>query len=354
MESARAGESDADMSLVNGRLPVPASRGPWSRAAMELLRGGDVPEQLPDVPTDPLSDDDFQLALYLLHEVHYRGLEGISDDMEWNPGLIGFRNEMIRAFERAIRDEVPAEGVDPASIPERLRDLDAQSAAPLARHLWRKAPLWQFEEFVVHRSAYHLKEADPHTFAIPRLGSAAKSAIAQIQSDEYGAGDPERMHSNLFGRLMSGLGLRTEYGHYVHLIPGITLATVNLLSMFGLNRRWRGAAVGHLALFELGSSQPNRMYGDGLRRLGFGADVTEFNDEHVEADAIHAMLATYDLAGRLALDEPELAEDIWFGARALDAIEGLAGVHMLERWNSGATSLLQPLSRRREVLSRAS
>ena len=340
--------------LIDSRLPIPPVRGEWTTLAASVLREDQVPEELPAFPSDVISDDDFQLALYVLHEVHYRGLEGVPDEMEWNPGVIGVRNAMQAAFEQALFDLIPIEHIDPETVPERLRSLDADSTAPLARHLWREAPLWQFEEFVVHRSAYHLKEADPHTFAIPRLGSAAKSAIAQIQSDEYGAGDPDRMHSNLFGRLMAGLGLSTDYGYYLPLIPGMTLATVNLLSIFALNRRWRGAAVGHLALFELGSSQPNLMYGDGLRRLGFGPDVTEFNDEHVEADAVHAMLATYDLAGRLALDEPDLANDIWFGARALDVLEGMAGSHMLERWSAGQTSLLEPLPRRASHFPQAS
>ena len=47
------------------------------------------------------------------------------------------------------------------------------------------------------------------------------------------------------------------------------------MSLFGLHRRRRGAIVGHLALFEMTSSVPNRRYADGLRRLGFGDDATD-------------------------------------------------------------------------------
>jgi len=125
-------------------------------------------------------------------------------------------------------------------------------------------------------------------------------------------------------------------------MPGATLANVNLMSLFGLHRRWRAAAVGHLALFELGSPLPNRRYGNGLRRLGFGSDTTDFHDEHVEADAVHSMIATYDLAGRLAEDEPDLAADILFGARALSFVEGAASSHLLDSWKEGRSSLLQP------------
>ena len=116
----------------------------------------------------------------------------------------------------------------------------------------------------MHRSAYQLKEADPHSWAIPRLFGAPKAAMVEIQADEYGGGRPEWIHAELFARAMRSLGLDPTYGAYLDLIPGITLATVNLMSLFGLHRRWRGAIVGHLALFEMTSSIPNRRCGDGL------------------------------------------------------------------------------------------
>jgi hypothetical protein len=111
------------------------------------------------------------------------------------------------------------------------------------------------------------------------------------------------------------------------------------MSLFGLNRRLRGAAAGHLAAFELGSSIPNRSYGRGLRRLGFEGSPLVFYDEHVEADSVHDMIATYDLAGVLASEEPALANDIVFGARALDLVESRFGAHLLTSWSAKTTSL---------------
>ena len=43
-------------------------------------------------------------------------------------------------------------------------------------------------ELAIHRSGYQLKEADPHTWAIPRLTGRAKAAMVMIQADEYGGG----------------------------------------------------------------------------------------------------------------------------------------------------------------------
>ncbi|SNT63840.1 Iron-containing redox enzyme [Streptosporangium subroseum] len=71
----------------------------------------------------------------------------------------------------------------------------------LSTFLERKAVLDQFREFATHRSIYHLKEADPHTWAIPRLRGRTKAALVEIQIDEYGGGRLERMHSELFENL---------------------------------------------------------------------------------------------------------------------------------------------------------
>jgi hypothetical protein len=91
------------------------------------------------------------------------------------------------------------------------------------------------------------------------------------------------------------------------------------------------------------SAIPNRRYSNGVRRLGFGAAVTGFYDEHVEADAVHEAIAAWDLADGLAREEPELAADIVFGARALLAVEARWGEHLLDAWRAGRTSLRRPL-----------
>ncbi len=144
---------------------------------------------------------------------------------------------------------------------------------------------------------------------------------------------------------MEGLGLDAAYGAYVDLLPGITLATVNLVSLCGLHRRLRGMLVGHLAAFEMTSAVPNRRYGNALRRLGYGAPVTDFYDEHVEADAIHESIAAWDLAAGLAVAEPDVAPDILFGARALMALEARWANHLLTAWDKETTSLTAPLGR---------
>ncbi|MGZ8667379.1 MAG: iron-containing redox enzyme family protein, partial [Solirubrobacterales bacterium] len=269
-----------------------------------------------------LRDDDLHLALYLCYELFYGELPGVDREHEWDPGLLELRSRLEGAFLAGLHEAVPLRSVPPGEVGDLLFEIAADDRGPsLSQFLQRRADREQFREFAIHRSAYQLKEADPHSWAIPRLRGGPKSALIEIQSDEYGGGRPERMHSALFAKTMLALGLDARPGAYLDRLPGVTLATVNLMSLLGLHGRWRGAIVGHLAMFEMTSSIPNRRYGDGLRRLGFDGPATDFFDEHVEADAVHENIAAYDLAQGLAMQQPELAGQIVFGAEALLELE---------------------------------
>ncbi len=329
-------------------LVLTQPRGEISAALISALRRPVHALRAPALPAfaGALADEDLQLALYLCYELHYRGLPDVADGWEWEPALLALRRELEAAFEAALLAAVPRPaGPDrPEEMDLALRAIaDADEGPSLSRHVERHATTAQLLEFIAHRSAYQLKEADPHSWALPRLHGAPKAALVQIQADEYGNGDPDRIHAQLFAATMDEVGLDARYGAYIDHLPGVTLATVNLMSMFGLQRRWRGAIVGHLALFEMQSSVPNRRYAAGLRRLGFGPRATAFFDEHVTADAIHENIAVVDLAGGLARQQPELAGDILWGAACLVALDTNLARHTLGAWEQGACSLRRRL-----------
>jgi len=322
-------------------LSTPAS----GTAVSPSEAAGETGRLIESVP-ETLGDDDLQLALYLCYELHYRSFPNVDPAWEWSPTLLAARAVLEEAFFAALENAVPpGEPVDPEGVGDLLFRLEAgDGGVSLSRRLEIEAGLEELREFVVHRSLYQLKEADPHSWAIPRLAGSAKTALLEVQGDEYGGGRPERMHSALFAKTMRALGLEDRENAYLGYAPGATLATVNLMSALGLRRSRRGAIVGHLAMFEMTSAQPNRRYGNALRRLGFDREATDFFDEHVEADAVHENIAAYDLAGGLARDEPELAEDIVFGARALLHLEDRFARRLLAAWEYGETSLRRPLS----------
>lgn len=334
-------------------LNLPLVRGPLTAALYALLLGD--PELGSDLSVEPppacaLVDDDLQLALYLCYELHYSGLDGVDDRMEWSPLVVMFRTALEREFADALDQLIGLDKCQCEEVGTELQRLIREDTGPpLSRYAETMATREQMLEHVIHRSAYQLKEADPHSWAIPRLTGAPKAALVEIQYDEYGGGAAERMHSALFAATMRGLGLDAGYGAYLDHLPGVTLATVNLMSYFGLHRRLRGCLAGHLAVFEMTSSVPNRRYGNAFRRLGYGSEVTHFYDEHVEADAVHESIAAWDLANALAVAEPRLTDDIVFGAGALLALEGRWAEHLMDCWSRGETSLREPLPASRDV-----
>jgi hypothetical protein len=296
-------------------------------------------------PPDALGDEDLQLSLYLCYELHYRGLDDVDERWEWEPSLLALRSELEGSFERALRQAVPEPSAAPPAddCDTALRAIaDADEGPSLSLYLAREGTRLQMLEFLVHRSAYQLKEADPHSWALPRLTGKPKAAMVQIQADEYGAGRAERIHAHMYAQALEAVGLDPEYGAYLDRVPATTLATVNLMSLFGLHRRLRGALVGHLAFFEMSSAIPSRRYADALRRLGWG-HATAFFDEHVEADAVHENIAAVDLAGGLMHQEPALGRDVLFGALALTELDRRSAEAILGCWSAGTSSLLEPL-----------
>jgi hypothetical protein len=322
---------------------LPEPRGPLSATVISALQR--QPGTLGPTPlvsgVDALSDDDFTLALYLCYEVHYRGVT--DKNWEWDPDLLRFRAELECAFEDRLRDEVVLTNSRfPFEVVSVLDEMIRTSSGPsLSTYLLEWGTLDQFREFCIHRSAYQLKEADPHTFGIPRLTGAAKAAMVEIQYDEYGSGDEALMHSTLFGNTMTALGLDSTYGSYVEVLPGVTLATVNLVSMFALHRRWRAALVGHLAVFEMTSVQPMGRYSEALARLGIGPEGRNFYDVHVKADERHALIARNRMVAGLVRAAPELGTDLLFGAAALMKLERRFAEHLLDAWAVDRSSLVQ-------------
>ncbi len=347
------------------RMPMPSARGPLSERLIALLSGNDGTAAGFAAAAQGMAaqhrgehaiifDDDAQLSLTLLYELHLQGIRGVPDQWEWDLDLLAGRAALEAALEaalRAIGDPQQAEGARQAEagspadsdVVARLWEMTAPSTGPgMSTFMAREASIEQFREVLIHRSLNQLREADVHTLGIPRLAGAPKGALVEVQADEYGGGRPERMHSTLFATTMRELGLSSQYAHYLDVVPAVTLASLNTLSYFGLHRRLVGALVGHLCAVETTSSAPSKNYSAGLRRLGFGRAATLFYDEHVEADSVHEQIVVRDLAGGLARQDPAIADDIVFGAATCLAFDDLLGEHITGCWSRGESSLRTP------------
>ncbi len=323
---------------------LPAARGPLSAAVLESLRTGRAPDPIGPVgPVEDVYGEDAQLALYCLYELHYRGFAGVDPELEWDPALLGVRRTVERAFLAALRADVtPGDDVD-AELTALLTEPTDADGTGVSHHLLRAGEPWQLREYLAHRSIYHLKEADPQAWVIPRLHGPAKTALVAVEHDEYGSGDPERMHARLFAGMLRDAGLDGSYGAYLDLAPAETLAEVNLMSLFGLHRALRGALVGQFATVELTSSPGSDRLVRAMDRMGYPPAASAFYAEHVEADAVHEQVVRRGVLRPLLADEPELAADVVFGVEAGLLVEERFGVAVLGAWSAGRSSLRAPL-----------
>jgi len=331
----------------------PAARGPLSDRLLGSLAGPLAP--VPDLPAmatrmvsgcRALTDEDIQLSLLVLQELAYEGIDAADERWERSPDLLATRVVLEDACEAELRAAV--EG--PVSQVAQLAHVDVAAAifeladaveAPLlSAYMHRQATLEQLREFLVHRSIYHLKEADPHTWLVPRLRGAPKAALLEVQIDEYGGGRLDRMHAQLFTRTMLAAGLDSTYGAYVDRVPAATLAMTTTMTLFGQQRRLRGMTAGHLAAFEATSSLPNRRYAEGVRRLGLGEQGAAYFEEHVVADAVHEQVAARNLCGGLVASEPSLLGDVLIGAAACLILDGWAATAILGAWARHESALL--------------
>jgi hypothetical protein len=309
---------------------LPKPRGRLSDAVLGALR--DVPAvTVPRIDVEAESADDAALTLWVLHELSYGGFDEVDDRAEGEPELMRVRGGLERRLEGELRDRWP--GAPETELGSGFFDWVAEHDGPsLARHVQTDATREQVLDLLRARATYHLKEADPTTWVIPRLPVAAKAALVELQYDEYGVGDPARLHAHLFARGLDACGLRPEPGAYVDEAPVEILEQNNALSMFGMQRRLRGAAVGHLAAFEATSSLPSRRMAQGLERLGFPEEMVGYYTEHVVADAVHEQIALREVCLALVREEPTLEPDVWFGAWACLDLEDRTARRLLDAW----------------------
>lgn len=317
-------------------MTLPSPRGTLGEALLAALRApGDERSRWRLADVRPDDHDDEQLALWTLYSLHYRALAGVADELEWDPGLLRLRRRLEVGFEQRLRDRFPGHRPDPGQpFGDALLDYVEQHDGPsLSPHVQKRADADQVRELLRHRSLYHLQEFDPTAWVVPRIPVVPKAALMELAFDEYGVGDPNRLHSHLFARGLAASGLSTIPGGYVDDVPLETLEQNNAMSLFGLHRRLRGAALGHLAAFEATSSTPSRRMAVGLQRLGFDPVLVDYYTEHVTADAVHDQLACRSICAELVAAEPGLADDVFLGAFTCMDMESRYAARMLESWS---------------------
>ena len=165
--------------------------------------------------------DDEAIALWTLHELSYRGFEDADDRAEWDPEAARRaprpRDRARGAAARALRPRWPTAPTRARRRPDRPR------GRSWPRTTARRSPTTSAGTPTATRCSSCCGSARSTTSRSPtrRPGSCrgcpvrAKAALMELQYDEYGDGDPNRLHAHLFARGLEAVGLRAEYGAYV-------------------------------------------------------------------------------------------------------------------------------------------
>jgi hypothetical protein len=341
--------TDVTRASITVEPTLPAAHGPLSMAVRRALTGPPSRDQLARVGASVRDSDpyglDLQLALCMCYELHYRGFVGVDPTWEWNPALLQLRAELERAFLAGVRRDVgPIEPNQTSSTEMEALSIEPADGTGPSYYLGDAGTWQQMREYFAQRSLYHLKEGDPHAWVIPRLMGHAKAAFVAVEFDEYGAGQGPRLHQQLFADLMAAADLDATYLGYLDAVSAEALAVVNLMSLFGLHRWLRGAAIGHFASTEITSPPGSRRMVQALQRMGAPPACIGFYREHVEADAVHEQVVRLDVVGDLIAREPQLDRDVVFGIRAHAVVENRLADNIMESWAQGRTSLRRPLS----------
>ncbi|RMI30435.1 iron-containing redox enzyme family protein [Nocardia stercoris] len=327
------------MTAAPAARALPEPRGELSAAVVDALSGNRVRRLPRPVDADPFGDD-LHLALYTAYEPHYLGFTGVHPDREWDLRLLRLRARLERCFIEALRD---AAGTGRDLDTELDQLLAAPSVASgVSGFLRQEGRWWQVREYFAHRSIYHHKEADPYLWVVPRLRGQAKAALVAVEFDEFGGGRGDRVHARLFADLLDGASLDSSYLAYLDLVPAPMLAIVNMMSLFALHGRWRGALVGHFAAVEISSPPAAQRMVDALRAWDADPACVRFYAEHVVADAVHEQVLRRDVIGDLLRQEPGIGDELAFGIRATEFLEEQFERHLLRAWEAGRTSLRPP------------
>ena len=295
-------------------MPLPNARGPLTEELFGALRAGlgDFHTALAETPA--ATGEDAALALWVLYELHYRGFDEVDDDFEWDPELLRLRACWSATSRHGCaRGSPPPDGAD---VRRRLLRLDRRAGRPLARppRAPRRDPE-QVLELLRIRSIYHLKESDPVAWVVPRLGVRAKAALMELQYDEYGAGDPNRLHHHLFARGHGGQRARADVrrAHRRGAVRGRSSRTTRC--------RFRAAPPAP----RRRARPPRGVRGDQLaavapdgRRAWSGSASPRRWSPTTPSTSRPTPSTSSSRSARSAAalleDEPELEPDVWFGA----------------------------------------
>lgn len=169
---------------------------------------------------------------------------------------------------------------------------------------------------------------------------AEKMEIAKNYFDEMGNGQEDEVHTVLFSKALTVLGIDQSYIDRI-LLPEALLCG-NLSACLALSSRHHYKAIGYFGVTEFLAPRRFKKMVAGWRRLGLPEAGVEYHDLHIRVDAIHGKGWFDNAIEPAARRDPALIKEILFGAlirlsssqayldRLLQTVTGLGYVQVVQ------------------------
>lgn len=171
-----------------------------------------------------------------------------------------------------------------------LRDLlrQEEQAGPSdnERFLSDQATLEQFKTVVAEFAVDGLVESQSHLGIIKRLPARSRMAVFRVLIDEFGCGNDQQEHSQLYRELVSELDMPTDLNFYVDRAQEPCLGYVNLFYWLAERAPAPEYFLGAYAYFESSVRYAFICYEKASQRLG--VTHRQYYTEHLYIDGFHS------------------------------------------------------------------
>ncbi|MFF9021999.1 iron-containing redox enzyme family protein [Streptomyces eurythermus] len=223
---------------------------------------------------------------------------------------------LVRSVESAT-----APVADRADWQRRLSGLLARERAgnPAGEYLAEQATREEFAYVVREFALDGLTEAQNFFPAVPRLPIKAQMAVMRVLIDEFGCGNLQQAHSQLYRLLLAELGLPQEPEHFLDTTGDETFQFLNVF--YWLTQRAPHVEYFLGALAYLEASIPDAFTHQARACARLGIRHGRYYTEHLHIDTFHTremQLAIKEYEAAYGLDPTRL----WTGARLLSRLIG--------------------------------
>lgn len=192
--------------------------------------------------------------------------------------------EPILAEEAALTPQLSPTPEIARLIEESIVDGDGDGRAS-ADFLANDATREQFRAVVADYALDGLTEAQNFFAAIPRLPIRAQMAVIRVLIDEFGCGNLQRAHSELYMDLLRELDLPTDLASHLRDVSAETLAFVNCFYWLASRAPHVEYFLGALAYLEAYIPTGFACFDGACRRLGIEHGL--YYSEHIHIDDFH-------------------------------------------------------------------